>query len=183
MDKKPVICVFCGSSPGADPAYARDAARFGALLAENRCALVFGGGSSGLMGEVSRAAFDGKAYTTAVIPDFLHKRVAPTLHATAEIVTSSMHERKARMFELADAFVALPGGVGTLEETVEMLTWAQLGLHFKPIVLLNTAQYWDKLIALLRSIIEQDFSDARILAPLITAQSPEDAMNQLLDRF
>jgi uncharacterized protein (TIGR00730 family) len=178
-NNRPTICVFCGSSHGSDAAYAEAARRFGTLIAERGYDLVFGGGTNGLMAEVSRAAFEGKAIVTSVIPDFLHKRLTPSEHFTREIVTASMHERKATMFAMADVFVALPGGIGTLEETVEMLTWAQLELHLKPVILINTAGYWNELLSLFQSMIKKGFADSRILFPLCVVSAPEEAINQI----
>ncbi|HEX4860240.1 MAG TPA: TIGR00730 family Rossman fold protein, partial [Rhizomicrobium sp.] len=116
MDKKPVICVFCGSSPGADPAYARDARRFGALLAERGFDLVFGGGYVGLMGEVAHAARTGGAYVTGVLPDFLRHLEPPSHDAQRILVTPDLFERKKLMTSLSDGFAVLPGGLGTLDE-------------------------------------------------------------------
>jgi uncharacterized protein (TIGR00730 family) len=150
------ICVYCGSGPGSDPAYAEAAHRFGQILANNRIGLVYGGGSVGLMGELSEAVLDHGGEAIGVIPAFLVRRE----HARERgqvVVTADMHERKQRMFELADAFVALPGGVGTLEELVEQMTWAQLGRHKKPILLVNIKKFWDPLCALLDHMTELQF--------------------------
>jgi uncharacterized protein (TIGR00730 family) len=150
------ICVYCGSGPGSDPAYAAAARRFGQILADNRIGLVYGGGSVGLMGELSEAVLDHGGEAIGVIPAFLVRRE----HARERgqvVVTADMHERKQRMFELADAFVALPGGVGTLEELVEQMTWAQLGRHKKPILLFNIKKFWDPLCALLDHMTELQF--------------------------
>jgi uncharacterized protein (TIGR00730 family) len=143
------ICVYCGSSAGTDPTFAEAAHAFGKILADNRIRLVFGGGSIGLMGTLARSvlAHDGKV--TGIIPEFLVKKEHMLAGVQETIVARDMHERKATMFERADAFVALPGGIGTLEELVEQLTWAQLGRHKKPILLANIAGFWDPLLELL----------------------------------
>ena len=141
------ICVFTGSSPGLDPRFEAGARAFGALLAQRGHGLVYGGGRVGLMGVVAQAVLDGGAEVLGVIPRFMESReVAHGGLATLEWV-DSMHARKARMAELADAFVALPGGWGTLDELFEILTWAQLGLHAKPVALLNLAGFYDALLA------------------------------------
>lgn len=173
------ICVFCGSSFGDDPAYGAAATEFGALLAARGHSFVFGGGDIGLMGTVARAARAGGAHVTSILPDFLHKRVAAFSDADEFIVTESMHERKARMFALADAFVVLPGGIGTIEEAIEVLTWAQLALHTKPIVLVNTKGYWDPLIAVLNHAIHAKFAGDGIMRCLGHFATPQNAMRFL----
>lgn len=143
------VCVFCGGNPGARPSYQAAAARLGAALAERGLALVYGGASAGLMGAVADAvlAKGGAAY--GVLPDFMIKREVAHRGLTALELVGSMTERKARMGERADAFVALPGGFGTLDELFEVLTWSQLGLHHKPIALLDVDGYWTSLVAFL----------------------------------
>jgi len=140
------VCVYCGSSPGTDPAFLAAARRFGRLLAENRIGLVYGGGSGGLMGALATAVHEHGGEITGIIPDFLKARELMFKHAHDMVVTRDMHERKRIMFERADAFVALPGGIGTLEELVEQLTWAQLGRHRKPILIANINSFWDSLL-------------------------------------
>jgi uncharacterized protein (TIGR00730 family) len=151
------ICVYCGSSPGNDPVYVEAARTFGRTLAREKLKLVYGGGGIGLMGEIARAAMDAGGEVTGVIPDFLVAREHALEGARAVIVTNDMHERKRTMFELADAFVALPGGIGTLEELVEQMTWIQLGRHKKPLLLLNLKKFWDPLLALLDHQRKQGF--------------------------
>ena len=129
------ICVYCASGPGNNPAFVEAARRFGRILAENGIRLVYGGGSIGLMGALAESVLDHGGRVTGVIPDFLVNREHMLARVQERIVTRDMHERKRMMFERADAFVALPGGVGTLEELVEQLTWAQLGRHKKPILI------------------------------------------------
>jgi uncharacterized protein (TIGR00730 family) len=148
MSKINAICVYCGSSPGTEPAFIEAAQKFGKILAENSVRLIYGGGSVGLMGALAEAVLEQGGEVTGVIPEFLTKRERPRRLAQELIVTRDMHERKSTMFERADAFVALPGGLGTLEELVEQLTWVQLGRHRKPILIANIAGYWDPLLAL-----------------------------------
>jgi uncharacterized protein (TIGR00730 family) len=142
------ICVFCGSGSGTDPAFAEAARQFGKLLAENGVGLVYGGGSLGLMGILATSVLERGGRVTGVIPEFLTGREHVMARAQEIIVTRDMHERKRIMFERADAFAALPGGIGTLEELVEQITWAQLGRHRKPIVIANIGKFWDPLLAL-----------------------------------
>lgn len=143
------ICVYCGASKGGDPLFAGEARRFGTLLARNGIRLVYGGGGVGLMGEVATAVAVNGGQVTGIIPHFLISRERAFAHDAEMIITDDMHERKRLMFDRADAFVALPGGVGTLEELVEQLTWAQLGRHRKPILVANIAGFWDPLLSLL----------------------------------
>ena len=143
------ICVFCGSGPGRNPAYAAAARTLGQAMAAAGIRLVYGGGSLGLMGEVARAVLGAGGKVTGIIPNFLSEKERMLRDVDELIVTTDMHERKRLMFERSDAFVALPGGIGTLEELVEQLTWAQLGRHDKPIVLANIEAFWDPFKALL----------------------------------
>lgn len=156
------VCVFCGSRSGVLPAYAEDARRLGALIAAEDWRLVYGAGDVGLMGEVARAAQDAGAQTFGVIPTHLlgHERGKRDL--TTFVVTENMHERKKVMFMNSDAIVVLPGGAGSLDEFFEVLTWRQLGLHHKPILLLDTEGYWQPLAALIDHVIGQGFADPTI---------------------
>src|SRR5712671_6711834 len=140
------ICVYCASGPGTNPAFMEAATKLGRILAENGIRLVYGGGSVGLMGALAESALDHGGTVTGVIPEFLVDREHMLVRVQERIVTRDMHERKRVMFERADAFVALPGGIGTLEELVEQLTWAQLGRHKKPILLANIKGFWNSLI-------------------------------------
>jgi hypothetical protein len=151
------VCVYCGSATGTDPDFAAAADAFGAALAAARLGLVYGGGSIGLMGRVAHAALNAGGHVTGVIPQFLHDREVMMREVSELIVTADMHERKRIMFERADAFVALPGGIGTLEELVEMMTWSQLGQHDKPIVLANIKDFWAPLNELIRHMTETGF--------------------------
>jgi uncharacterized protein (TIGR00730 family) len=149
MSKIKAICVYCGSSPGTDPAFAKTARDFGRILAENKVRLVYGGGSIGLMGAIASSVIEHGGTATGIIPEFLTAKEQPRRLAQEQIITRDMHERKRTMFDRADAFVALPGGLGTLEELVEQMTWAQLGRHKKPILIANINRFWDPLLALI----------------------------------
>jgi uncharacterized protein (TIGR00730 family) len=151
------ICVYCGSGPGEHQAYAAAARSLGRSLAEHGIRLVYGGGGLGLMGEVARATLESGGSVTGIIPDFLMEREHMLREVTDLLVTSDMHERKRLMFEQSDAFVALPGGIGTLEELVEQLTWAQLGRHTKPIVVANINGFWTPFLSLLQHMRSQAF--------------------------
>lgn len=157
------VCVYCGSRPGVDPAYTADADGIGKALAANGWRLVYGAGDVGLMGTVARAAQDAGADTFGVIPQHLVDWEVGKTDLTTYIVTETMHERKKVMFMNCDAVVVLPGGAGSLDELFEALTWRQLGLHGKPILLLNTNGYWDPLIKLMNHVVTQGFADASLL--------------------
>ncbi len=175
------ICVYCGSSPGTDPRFIRDATTLGGILATNGIGLVYGGGSVGLMGAISSATIAKGGKVTGVIPEFLSGRERPLADAQELIVTHDMHERKRIMFERSDAFVALPGGIGTLEELVEQLTWAQLGRHKKPILVLNTGGFWDPLCALLDHMGSLAFIHTSSQVNLLVADRVEDVLPKLRD--
>jgi uncharacterized protein (TIGR00730 family) len=151
------ICVYCGSGAGVNPAYAEAARELGRLLAEEGIGLVYGGGSLGLMGETARSVIRHGGRVTGIIPAFLSLREHMLLEAHELVVVENMHQRKHLMFMKSDAFVALPGGLGTLEEFVEQLTWAQLEQHQKPIVLANIDGYWDPLLALFAAMRQEGF--------------------------
>ena len=172
------ICVYCGSGPGSDPAFAAAARAFGAILADNGIGLVYGGGSVGLMGELADAVLDRRGEVIGIIPTFLENRE----HANPRgelIVTRDMHERKQRMFDEADAFVALPGGVGTLEELVEQMTWQQLGRHTKPVLLANIDGFWEPLIALLAHMRQTEFIRPALNIDILKAERVEDIVPRL----
>ncbi len=154
------VCVFCGSRPGNDPEYAVKATRLGSGIAARGWRLVYGAGDVGLMGAVARAAQAGGGDTFGVIPKHLVDWEVGKTDLTSYVVTETMHERKKVMFMNCDAVVVLPGGAGSLDEMFEVLTWRQLGLHEKPVVLVNTHGYWDPLIALVDHVIESGFADA-----------------------
>jgi uncharacterized protein (TIGR00730 family) len=151
------ICVFCGSGPGKDPRFMETAEQLGRLMAEQDIRLVYGGGAHGLMGQVARSVLKHGGYVIGIIPDFLKSREMMLDGAQEMYITQDMHERKRLMFEKADAFVALPGGIGTLEELVEQMTWAQLGQHNKPIIMADIAGFWRPLMSLLAHMRELAF--------------------------
>ena len=153
------VCVFCGARPGNRPAYTSAARETGAMLAANGWRLVYGAGDVGLMGEVARAAQTAGGATMGVIPTHLMAREQGRRDLTQVVITENMHERKKVMFMNSDAVVVLPGGAGSLDEFFEVLTWAQIGLHRKPIFLLNVEGYWNPLIALLDHIIAEGFAE------------------------
>jgi uncharacterized protein (TIGR00730 family) len=170
---KPSICVFCGSRSGSRPAYAEAARATGRVIAESGCRLVFGAGDVGLMGEVAAAAIAAGAPTLGVIPVHLLNRERKRRDMTNTIVTEDMHERKKVMFMNSDAVVVLPGGAGSLDEFFEVLTWAQIGLHRKPIYLLDADGYWQPLITLLGHVVAEGFADPSMLGLYRTIPSPE----------
>jgi uncharacterized protein (TIGR00730 family) len=173
------ICVYCASGPGTNPAFMRAAKQFGRILAEKGIRLVYGGGSVGLMGALADSVLAHGGAVTGVIPDFLVNREHMLLSVQERIITPDMHARKREMFERADAFVGLPGGVGTLEELVEQLTWAQLGRHKKPILILNIEQFWDPLCALIEEMRRLEFIRAGMAVDLLVAETVEDILPQL----
>ena len=173
------ICVYCGSNTGADPAYAEAARAVGAALAQSGVRLVYGGGQVGLMGILADAAIDAGGDVLGVIPDFLHhKEIAHPRVSDMRIVTT-MHERKMIMAEAADAFIAMPGGLGTLEELFEMWTWSQLGRHDKPLGLLNINGYWDQMLGFLDHMQGEGFVEARHRAMLACEDTPDALIEAL----
>lgn len=160
----PSVCVFCGSRPGKNPAHEAAATAFGRIIARNRWRLVYGAGNTGIMGAVARAAQAGGAPILGVIPAHLLPKERAGRGLTGFLVTETMHERKKVMFMNSDAAVLLPGGIGSVDEFVEVLTWAQLGLHAKPLFILDVAGYWQPLIALLHHMVAEGFADEGILA-------------------
>jgi uncharacterized protein (TIGR00730 family) len=154
------LCLYCGSSRGRSPAHAAAATRLGTLFAEAGVTLVYGGGHVGLMGLAADAALAAKGRVIGVIPELLRDREVGHTGITERIVVANMHARKQRMVELADGFVVLPGGLGTLDETIEIITWKQLRLHDKPIVILDLEGYWSPLLGLVEHTIAQGFTSA-----------------------
>ena len=159
------ICVFCGSSPGVDPAHLELATSLGEQIAARGHGLVYGGGGLGLMGATARAARDGGAKVIGIIPHFLNA-IERTIPGIEHEFVDDMHARKIRMFDLADAFVVLPGGVGTLEEVIEVMSWQRLNLHDKPIVFLSDTGFWDKLVSVLDDIINAGFAPESLHADI-----------------
>jgi uncharacterized protein (TIGR00730 family) len=175
------ICVYCASGPGNIPAFMDAARSFGQVLAENGIRLVYGGGSVGLMGALAESVLDNGGTVTGVIPDFLVNREHMLVRVQERIITRDMHERKRVMFEHADAFVALPGGIGTLEELVEQLTWAQLGRHKKPILILNIGRFWDPLCALIDHMRRLEFIRAGLSVHLLVAERVDEVLPKLFE--
>jgi hypothetical protein len=173
------ICVYCGSGPGTNPAFVQAARDFGKILAENAIGLVYGGGAVGIMGELAAAVKAHGGQVTGIIPEFLMAREHALEQPQGLVVTRDMHERKRKMFEMADAFVALPGGVGTLEEIVEQMTWAQLGRHKKPILLANIEGFWQPLCALLDHMKALEFIRGDLNFDLLVADKVADVLPML----
>jgi uncharacterized protein (TIGR00730 family) len=175
------ICVYCGSSPGFDGAYMDMARRLGQTLVDRQLELVYGGAYVGLMGQVADTVLTAGGSVIGVIPQSFARKVSH-LGLTELHVVDSMHARKALMFELSDAFVALPGGLGTLEELAELLTWGQLGMHAKPCGLINVGGYFDSLLAFLEHAVSQGFMKREHRDMLLVAQEPEDLL-ELLESY
>jgi uncharacterized protein (TIGR00730 family) len=177
------VAVYCGSANGNNPAFLAEATALGTAIAAAGLGLVYGGARAGLMGAVADAALAGGAEAIGVLPAVLVRReIAHEGLTTLELVTT-MHERKARMVELADAFLVLPGGYGTLEEMLEVVTWAQLGLHAKPCILINTADYWDGLLQFLDTAVVAGFLYAGNRNLLQVVDCSSDAVNKVLQAF
>ncbi len=173
------ICVYCGSSPGTDPAYVESGRAFGAILARNGIGLVFGGGSVGMMGAIAKSVLDHGGEVTGIIPEFLVAREHAMKGSDNLVVTRDMHERKRKMFDMADAFVAMPGGIGTLEEVVEQITWVQLGRHRKPVLLANIKNFWNPLCALIDHMKKLAFIRGDLNFDLLVADNVEDILPML----
>lgn len=173
------VCVYCGSASGSEALFAEESRRFGRILAAEGVRLVYGGGGIGLMGEVAGAVALAGGAVTGIIPRFLMTRERAFAHEAEIVVVEDMHERKRLMFDRADAFVALPGGVGTLEELVEQLTWAQLGRHRKPILLANMAGFWDPFLGLIDHMRETGFIRTDTPVDILTADRVEDILPRL----
>lgn len=180
------ICVYCGSQPGRDSAFINAGRTLGRSIAENHLRLVYGGGTKGIMGAVASGVLSAGGRVTGIIPQFLIDMEA-TRHSLGQlselIVTADMHDRKHKMFERADAFVALPGGIGTLEEIVEIMTWAQLGRHRKPIVFANIGGFWDPMLKLIRHMADAGFVHAAHLVQPIVIDEPDQIVPALLEHW
>ena len=174
--RRPALCVYCGSNTGRDPAYVAAARALGRLMAAAGVGLVYGGGGLGLMGEIARTVLAHNGHVTGIIPEFLSKKERMLRDADELIVVKDMHERKQLMFDKSDAFVALPGGIGTLEELVEQLTWAQLGRHNKPIVLLNVEGFWAPFMSLLQHMSREQFIRPDMDVRFIAVAKPEEVL-------
>jgi uncharacterized protein (TIGR00730 family) len=175
------VCVFCGARFGKNPSFKEAATNFGQRLAARKWRLVYGAGDVGIMGEIARSTQDAGGTVFGVIPVHLLDREVGKSDIASFVVTENMHERKKVMFMNSDAIVILPGGAGSMDEFFEVLTWAQLGLHAKPIILLNVDGYWDKLLDLLNHMIANEFADASILSFVQVASDPTQT-EALLDK-
>ncbi len=173
------ICVYCGSGGGTDPAFVEAATALGTAMAKAGIGLVYGGGDMGMMGAVADAVRRNGGSVTGIIPQFLLNKERAGFNGEGLIVTADMHERKRKMFEMADAFVAMPGGVGTLEELVEQLTWAQLGRHKKPIMIANIEGFWQPLCALLDHMKALEFIRPGLEFEMLVADKVEDILPML----
>jgi hypothetical protein len=179
LNKIRTVCVYCGSGPGTNPHFIESAKALGKIFAENAIRLVYGGGSLGLMGAIATSVLDHGGMVTGIIPDFLTARENALARVQEMVVTPDMHERKRLMFERSDAFVALPGGIGTLEELVEQLTWQQLGRHSKPVLLANIDGFWEPLFALLTHMRSTQFIRAGLQVDILKADRVEDILPRL----
>ena len=173
------VCVFCGSSPGSEPAYLRAATALGERLAEAGVGVVYGGNVHGLMGAVADAAMAAGGAVTGVVPTGLFSREVPHRGLTELLEVGSMHERKQLMYSLADAFVGLPGGLGTLEEVAEIATWSQLGLHAKPIVLVDVGGFWGPLLAWLDGAVTSGFVKPANRSIIASVPSVDDVLDAI----
>ncbi len=172
------ICVFCGSSPGENPKHMALAGKLGQLMAEQKHRLIYGGGGLGLMGAVARAAHEAGGEVLGVMPDFLSE-IEKTLTEVEHVFVPDMHARKIRMYEEADGFIVLPGGIGTLEEVIEILSWLRLNLHQKPVVFLSDIGYWDKLGSLFNDMIAEGFVPDAFTADVQMSETAKDAIDAL----
>src|SRR5215213_3724345 len=179
MTSVKTICVYCGSGPGTDPAFLDAAQTLGREMAEQGIGLVYGGGNIGLMGALARSVLDHGGHVTGIIPDFLKARERMLDDVQETISVPDMHTRKRLMFERADAFVALPGGIGTLEELVEQMTWAQLGRHTKPILLLSIDGFWKPLLGLFAHMRELGFIRPGLDLSYLVAERVEEVLPML----
>ena len=170
------LCVYCGSGPGRNPAYVTAARRLGKAMAEANIGLVYGGGSLGLMGEVAKSVLAAGGHVTGIIPGFLANKERMLTDVNELVVTNDMHERKMTMFARATGFVALPGGLGTLEELAEISTWAQLDQHAKPIILCNIEGYWDPLVRLFDHMRAEKFIRAGLEFKMDVVKSAQDVI-------
>lgn len=173
------VCLFCGSRPGTDAAFADTARALGRTLAAHGHRMVYGAGDNGIMGEAARAMQAGGGAVVGVIPQHLVDWEVGKTDVDEYIVTENMHQRKMLMFERSDAVVALPGGPGTLDELIEVLTWRQLGLHTRPVVLVNSNGYWEPLVALLHHMVEHGFAEPSFLKFLTVVETAEDAVERI----
>lgn len=179
------VCVYCGSNPGRDPKYREEASLLGRSIAEHGLRLIYGGGTRGIMGAVSEGCMSAGGKVTGIIPQFLMKKEA-TEQALGRldelIVTDDMHQRKHAMFERSDAFVAMPGGIGTLEEIVEIMTWGQLGRHAKPVAFVSTDGFWRPMLSLLDHMKAEGFIHAAHLVSPVVVERAEDVIPTIMEQ-
>jgi hypothetical protein len=179
MTKLTALCVFCGSRKGDDPAHALEGEKLGRLMGERGVKLVYGGGGIGLMAIVANAVIKAGGRVTGIIPKFLRDYEVGAVTGSDEIVVEGMHERKAKMFEISDAFVVLPGGLGTLDESFEIITWKQLQQHNKPIVFVNTNGYWDPYFALIDRVVDGGFGHHKVKELFSVVENVEDVFDAI----
>ncbi|MEP6837497.1 MAG: TIGR00730 family Rossman fold protein [Bradyrhizobium sp.] len=179
MNQIKTVCVYCGSGSGTNPRFVEAAVALGKVFAENNIRLVYGGGSVGLMGAVAKSVLDHGGSVTGIIPEFLRAKESALAKVQEMVITPDMHERKRLMFERSDAFVALPGGIGTLEELVEQMTWQQLGRHTKPVLLANIDNFWEPLLALLTHMRASEFIRPGLSIDVLKAERVEDILPRL----
>ncbi|PZA12635.1 TIGR00730 family Rossman fold protein [Rhodopseudomonas palustris] len=179
MSEIKTVCVYCGSGPGSNPRFLEAATAFGKELADNGIGLVYGGGAVGLMGAVANAVLDHGGAVTGIIPGFLSTKEIALGRVSELIVTEDMHERKRLMFERSDAFVALPGGIGTLEELVEQMTWQQLGRHTKPILIADIDGFWQPLLELLSHMRATAFIRPALAVEILKAEEVAEILPKL----
>ena len=172
------ICVFCGSSKGQNSSHMKLAHDLGALLAERGHKLIYGGGGLGLMGAVASASYNAGGSVLGIMPDFLSD-IERISHEINHIIVKDMHARKMMMYNKSDAFIVLPGGIGTLEEAVEILSWSRLNLHNKPIIFLDNTNYWDSILKLLNSMSEEGFIPSSFLKKVIFNPTPASTLQEI----
>ncbi|KAG1142006.1 hypothetical protein G6F37_012717 [Rhizopus arrhizus] len=173
------VCVYCASSMGTSPLYAEEATKLGKLLAENGIKLVYGGGSVGLMGTIAKAVLDNGGQALSIVPEPLFKHGSKQLCET--IIVPDMHSRKKRMADESDAFIVLPGGFGTMEEMLEMITWSQLNIHSKPIILLNTKNFFDLYIQWIQLAAKEQFIAEKNVNIFVTCETTESVLDKLIN--
>jgi len=174
------ICVFCGSSPGSNSKYAKSARKLGETLTASEITLIYGGSNIGLMGEIANSMIRRKGEVIGIIPQVLVEKEVAFNHLQDLRIVSSMHERKALMAELADGFISMPGGFGTLEETIEMLTWTQLGIHEKPIGLLNVEGYFDRLCEFIDHMVSEGFLVQGFRDMILMDDKPDGLLDKMI---
>ena len=180
-NKIKTICVFCGSSSGKKDYYTEGANALGKKISDMELSLVYGGGNIGLMREVAKSALDGGTSVTGIIPERIADRVKP-LEGVETLTVESMHDRKALMYKMSDAFIALPGGTGTLEELIEVITWNQLGYHIKPVGILNIKGYYNSLIELFDNSVKEGFLKSEHRKSIIFEDNPEILLHKIINQ-